>query len=59
MAIKKAVLSLEVSYDDAVTDPEALAGALDTLIDTAISTPGILEEYGNVRIGAFFIAERN
>lgn len=58
MATKKAVLALEVSYDDQLTDPEALTAALDRLMDTALSTPGILEEYGEVEVGAFHVERR-
>lgn len=56
MAMKKALLALEVTYDDRATDAEALASALDTLMETALSTPGILDEYGPVDISGFFVA---
>jgi len=41
------VLSVLVSYDPEITDPESLASACDTLLETALSTPGILSEYGD------------
>ena len=53
----KSTLKLDVAYDPAVTDDESLASALDTLMETALSTPGILDEYGNPRIGRFFILQ--
>ena len=51
----KLTLKLDVEYDPAVTDADSLASALDTLMATALSTPGILDEYGNPRIGKFFV----
>lgn len=49
-------LILTVDYDPAMTDPEGLASAMDRLLETALSTPGIMEEYGNTAIGEFFVA---
>lgn len=51
----KAAFVLEVQYDETKTDAEAIASALDTLLETALSTPGILDEYGNPKVGAFYI----
>jgi hypothetical protein len=51
--MKTATLSLTVRYDDKVTDAEALCSALDTLLETAMSTPGVLEEYGNPSVSEF------
>lgn len=48
-------LTLKVTYDPALTDPESLATALDRLLETATSTPGILDEYGNPSIGTVFV----
>ena len=45
--LRKTVLQLEVTFDDQVTDAEALAGAVDTLLETALSTPGILDDYAS------------
>ena len=50
----KAYMVVEVEYDPTVTDSESLADALDILMDTARSTPGILDEYGNPRVGEFY-----
>jgi len=49
------VLSFSVYYDPDVTDPEALGYAFDRLLETAMSTPGILDEYGNPTIGTTFL----
>jgi hypothetical protein len=43
----KTNLTIEVRYDPKLTDPEGLAAALDRLLETALSTPGILDEYGS------------
>ncbi len=53
----KSTLKLDVEYDPAVTDDESLASALDTLMETALSTRGILEEYGNPQIGKLCILQ--
>lgn len=50
----KTTLTLQVNYDPEVTDPESLASALDTLMETVTSTPGILEEYGDPEVGPFY-----
>ena len=47
----KTTLTLDVTYDDQVTDPEALASAADRLLETVLSTPGIMEEYGHPQFG--------
>jgi len=52
----KTTLTLDIEYDDEVTDPEALASAADRLLETVISTPGIVEEYGDPRFGEFLVA---
>lgn len=54
--MKSCTLTLHISYDPQVTDPESLASAFDTLLETALSTPGILEEYGDLAIGEFLVA---
>jgi len=46
---------IKVDYDDRCTDPDALGDALDRLMDTALSTPGILDDYGKVEVGKFEI----
>ena len=49
-------LILTVDYDPAMTDPEGLAPAMDRLLETALSTPEILDEYGDPQFGEFFVA---
>ena len=52
--MKKAILYVEIEYDEQITDDESVAGALDHLLDTTKSSPGILDEYGDVDVGAFY-----
>jgi hypothetical protein len=54
--MKTAKLIVKIEYDDKVTDPESVASALDTLMETAMSIPEVLDEYGNPRVGPFFVA---
>lgn len=49
-------LYVDVRYDRKITDDESLAIALDRLLETALSTPGILDDYANPEIGDFFVA---
>lgn len=51
----KATLYIEIDFDDDMTDAESMACALDQLMKTALSTPRILEEYGEPKIGEFFV----
>ena len=51
----KTLLTLEIDYGP-MTNPEGLAAAMDQLMKTACSTPGILDEYGHLVIGEFFVA---
>ena len=53
----KTTLTVEVEYDPAATDPEALACAMDRLLETALSTPGVFDDYGNPKVGEFFVAK--
>lgn len=50
--MQKGTLTVDVCFSDS-TDLESLAGALDILMETALSSPGILEEYGDPSIGEF------
>jgi hypothetical protein len=50
--LKTTKLTVEVEYDPRFTDPESLACAMDRLLETALSTPGIMEDYGP-RLGPF------
>ena len=52
----KSTLTVEIEYDPARTDPEGLACAMDRLMETVLSTPGIMDEYANPRVGEFLVA---
>jgi hypothetical protein len=54
--MRRTKLEVEVQYDPSLTDPEGLASAFDRLMEAVLSTPGIMEEYGDPRIGEFFVA---
>ncbi len=43
----KTTLTCEIEYDPEVTDPEGLASAMDRLMETVLSTPGIMDEYAS------------
>lgn len=51
----KATLTIEIDFDPNVTDVDSVGEAVDTLLETAMSTPGILDEYGNPGIGQTYI----
>lgn len=51
----KCTLKIRVEYDESVTDPESLAVALDRLLETALSTPGVMDDYGSVLVGEFLV----
>ena len=53
----KTTLTVDIRYDARRTDPAALACAMDRLMETALSTPGILSEYGNPTINEFLVAK--
>ena len=55
----KTTLTLEIEYDPALTDPDGLASAMDRLMETAFSTPGIMAEYGDPTVGEFLIVDEN
>ncbi len=55
----KCVLCIPVEFDRGATDPEALACAFDRLLETAMSTPGILDEYNNPTIGPVYLEPDN
>ncbi len=54
--LEKSRLWLEVEYNPEYTDPEGLAQALDRLLETVLSTPGIMEDYGQPHFGPFCVA---
>ena len=53
----KTTLIVDIEYDPELTDPEGLASAMDRLMEMALSTPGIMEEYGDPRVGEFFVTK--
>ena len=50
MALIKSTFTLTVEHDDA-HDEDTIGGAVDTLLETATSTPGILDDLDNPTIG--------
>lgn len=48
-------LTIDIEYNPKKTDPDGLARAMDKLLETATSTSGILEDYGNPSMGEFLI----
>lgn len=52
----RTTLTVNVEYNDEVTDPESLASAADHLMEAILSTPGITDDYANPRFGEFFVA---
>lgn len=55
----RTTLTVEIEYDPTLTDPEGLACAMDRLLETALSTPDILDECGNPTVGEFFVANES
>ena len=53
--MKTARLRLYVEYDETQTDAESVAEALDQLLGTAVSTPGVLDAVGNPDVGEFLV----
>ncbi len=53
----KTTLTVDIQYDPELTDPEGLASAMDRLLETALSIPGVMDEYGNPTMNEFFVAE--
>jgi hypothetical protein len=52
----KTTLTVDIEYDPELTDPEGLASAMDRLLETALSTPGVMAEYGDSQVGEFLVA---
>jgi hypothetical protein len=42
---------IAVEYDETRTDADSVAAALDVLLETALSTSGVLDDYGPIRVG--------
>lgn len=43
---KTVTISFDVTFDSDLTDEDSVAEAFDTLIETGLSTTGILDDYG-------------
>jgi hypothetical protein len=52
----RTTLTVDIEYDPELTDPDGLASAMDRLLETVLSTPGIMDEYANPKVGEFFVA---
>lgn len=52
-----ATLVVDVAFDPEKTDAESLASAFDRLLETIMSTPGILDDYGQVSVSGFTLKE--
>ena len=52
--MKTVQMTVQVTFDEDKTDSESIASALDRLMETATSTPGVLDEYGKVSVGEFY-----
>jgi hypothetical protein len=51
----KTTLTVDIEYDPEFTDPERLASAMDQLLETALSTPEILDDLGNPTVREFSV----
>lgn len=54
MKPRQVKLTLWVTIDEDQTDAESICSAMDTLLETAMSTPGILDDYGPVEVDQFY-----
>jgi len=52
--MKEVTFTVTVTFDPEITDEDSIATALDRLMETALSTPGIFDDYGNPEVGEFF-----
>jgi hypothetical protein len=50
-------LVLKVDFDSTVTDEEGVRDALDTLVETALSTDGVLDACGSPDVGLFQVQD--
>lgn len=57
MKTETTTLTVDIEYNPRKTDPEGLACAMDRLMETVLSTPGIFDDYGNPTIREFFVAK--
>ena len=54
----QATLEIDVRFDSMKTDVESVASALSQLLETAISTPGILEDGGSIVTDEFYVKRK-
>lgn len=54
----QATLEIDVRFDSTQTDAESVASALSQLLETAISTPGILEGDGSIITDEFHVKRK-
>jgi len=52
----RTTLTVDIQYDERRTAPDALACAMDRLMETALSTPGVLDECANPIVHEFRVA---
>jgi hypothetical protein len=57
--MKTAIVSFEVEYDEDRTDSDAVTCALQVVLETALSTPDLLGEYGDVLVGDFTVRDED
>ena len=55
MSKRSCTLTLHVTYDDKLTDEDTVAEALNQLLQTAVSTPGVLDHCGEPDVGELYI----
>lgn len=54
MGKKTVLMTIPVTFDTDHTDADAVSVALDILMTTATSSPGVLDDYGMVGVGEFY-----
>jgi len=54
----QATLEIDVRFDSTQTDVESVASALSQLLETAMSTPGILEDGGSIVTDEFYVKRK-
>jgi hypothetical protein len=51
--MRTARLYVDVEFDEEITDADSVASALSVLLETALSTKGVLGEHGNPHVSGF------
>jgi len=52
----KAMLRVNVEFDSEITDAESIAYAFDKLMTMAIRVSDMPNDYGDIKIGKFYVA---